>query len=76
MRKPSRYLIWIAILLLVSGFFYDIMFAGIPYQDAPESLIVQYNRHQTISERIMIAGLVVTGLGVILRFVRRPSSSK
>lgn len=76
MRKPSTYLIWIGILLLLLGFCYDIMFAGIPYQDAPDNLILQYNRHQTISERIMIVGLIVTGAGVIVRFVRRPGSSK
>lgn len=35
MVRINKYLIRIGLVVLAIGFFYEIFFAGIPYQDAP-----------------------------------------
>ena len=43
--------------IAIVGFVYDIMFAGIPYQDAPAQLQASYALHSRIAAAIETVGL-------------------
>ncbi|TWT14854.1 hypothetical protein [Reyranella sp. CPCC 100927] len=53
--------------LVFLGFVYDVLFAGIPYQDPPPELAAEYDRQARVAELISWLGvpLLVTG-GVAL----------
>ncbi|MEM6579141.1 MAG: hypothetical protein AAF678_11670 [Pseudomonadota bacterium] len=53
--------------VICAGFLYDLMFAGLPYQDPPPELLADWMRHKRISGIIMIVGLflVVSGIAAI-----------
>jgi hypothetical protein len=65
------YLISIGILLLIGGFIYDVMFAGIPYQDPTPILLANYDRHSGIAASIMQAGTALLSLGLASLIFRR-----
>ena len=71
MQQLNKYLIWIGLVILVTGFFYDVMFAGIPYQDAHRDLLIEYNRNKAIAELIMIIGLITAGIGLIYKIMQK-----
>jgi len=52
--------------LVILGFVYDVVFAGIPYQDPPEDLQAQWELHKSIAERICHTGGGLFLLGVVL----------
>ncbi len=54
--------------LVFLGFVYDVLFAGIPYQDPPPELAAQYDREAWIAGFISWLGvpLLVTGGGALL----------
>ena len=70
-KKWHLYLISIGILLLIGGFIYDVMFAGIPYQDPTPVLQANYDRHSGIASFIMQAGAGLFSLGLISLIFRR-----
>jgi len=63
----TRYAVWIGILLILLGFIYDVLFAGIPYQDAPAYLSINYNRNQNIANSMMTAGLVICFVTILIK---------
>jgi hypothetical protein len=63
--KVSKYVLWGGVSIIVAGLGYDIMYAGIPYQDAPADLLAEYNRNQRISNWIINAGLLIAAMGVL-----------
>lgn len=65
------YLISIGILLLIGGFIYDVMFAGIPYQDPTPVLQANYDRHSGIASSFMQAGSGLFSLGLVSLIFRR-----
>ena len=52
-------------LLFVAGFVYDVMFAGIPYQDPPPELQAQWEFHSTVAFWTMSAGGVIMAVGLL-----------
>jgi hypothetical protein len=52
-------------LLLMLGFLYEILFAGIPYQDPTSSMIQRYDFHQAIGQTIEWIGVLVFVLSII-----------
>ena len=52
--------------ITMSGFVYDIMFAGIPYQDAPQQLRDSYEVHARIATTIEMIGLGVAGAALVV----------
>lgn len=63
-------LIAAGLLLVIFGFAYDVMYAGIPYQDPTPEIAVEYARQAGIASTIRLfgAGAVASGLvaGVIV----------
>ena len=53
------------ILLIISGFVYDVFFAGIPYQDPTPAMIQQYNFHRSIANITELIGLIVIIVSII-----------
>ena len=67
-------IIW-GILLIVIGFIYDVIFAGIPYQDPTPLMIKKFNFHKTVAEKIELIGFVImliSLLGVIIKKFIKP----
>ena len=71
-------LLILGMIIICGGFTYDIMFAGIPFQDPTPELVASYNLHANIASMIRLAGMVVfvTGIigGVIVLIRRRPKN--
>lgn len=40
------------LLLLLAGFVYEVIFAGIPYQDPTPLMIQNYNFHEAVGQKI------------------------
>lgn len=51
--------------LLVAGFVYDVLFAGIPYQDPTPELASQYEFHAHIARRFYLVGGISWGIGLV-----------
>jgi hypothetical protein len=66
------------LLLLAGGFVYDVMFAGIPYQDPTPEMSARYAFHAHVASIIYLtgAGVFVVGsvAGIIRMFIRRRRS--
>ena len=61
-------------LLLVAGFVYDVLFAGIPYQDPTPELAASYDRHSAIAMVIYWCGALTLLAGfmiIVIRFLVR-----
>jgi hypothetical protein len=67
MKKISTYIIWTGLSLLVFGLIYEIMFAGIPYQDPPADIQLRYERNQMIASWTMMLGLATLLAGGVIR---------
>ena len=78
LRSMKRFwplmLIAAGLFLFVSGFLYDVMFAGIPYQDPTPEMSARYAHHAHIASVICWLGVAVFlfgSLASIVRFVVR-----
>jgi len=70
------------ICLLVGGFVYDVMFAGIPYQDPTPEMSARYARHSRIASVLCWTGVgaflfggVAGIIRLVVRWSRRPAVS-
>jgi hypothetical protein len=64
--------------LFATGFFYDVIFAGIPYQDPTPEMAANYARHSGIASIFYWTGcgsFLVGCIAVFVRFVGRRFSS-
>ena len=55
----------IGTLIVMSGFVYDVVFAGIPYQDPTPELQARYDFHRAVGDAIYTTGGVVFLLGLV-----------
>lgn len=51
--------------LIVSGFAWDLAFAGLPYQDPTPEMQERWLFHKGVADRIMAAGAAVLGIGCL-----------
>ncbi len=58
-------LILLGIMIIFVGFFYDVLYAGIPYQDPTPAMLANYNFHATIASIIRWSGTGIFFLGII-----------
>ena len=56
--------------LVTTGFLYDLVFAGLPYQDPSVDQQVAWNFHKSIAENVILTGLVTFLTGTIWGIVR------
>ena len=64
-------LILLGIAILFAGFIYDVLFAGIPYQDPTPALLASYEFHSHIASLIRWSGFGVSIIGVMFMVTRR-----
>lgn len=79
-RKLPLLGICLGVLLIFGGFMYDVMFAGIPYQDPSPEMTARYALHSRIASTICAlgAGAFLAGAvaGLMQLVVRRFSKNK
>lgn len=75
-------LITLGVIVILAGFTYNILYAGIPYQDPTPALEENYNFHSKISTVICLTGLGIFFIGgatitsQLLRKDRNPERPK
>lgn len=62
--KP-RHILIAALLIILSGFLYDLLVIGLPYQDPPQELIEKQMRHQQIVRWMWYWGMVCFAVGLM-----------
>lgn len=63
-------LIALGIIVIFAGFVYDVLYAGIPYQDPTPALAASYNFHSQIASIIRWSGLGICVVGGVAIFIR------
>jgi len=69
---PSRLLVVGGLILIVFGFVYGSIFAGIPYQDPTPKMSANYDFHFSVSNIIVVIGLgalLVGMVGAVVKFM-------
>lgn len=64
-------IIALGLMVILSGFVYDVVFAGIPYQDPTPALVAKYNYHSQIASIIRWSGTGIYFFGVITAIIHR-----
>jgi len=64
-------LMGIGITIILLGFVYDVLFAGIPYQDPTPALQASYDFHSRIASIIRWSGTGIFMVGVLVGIIRR-----
>jgi hypothetical protein len=59
------------IVVALIGFFYDVFFAGIPYQDPTPELTAEYNFHSNVTHWIRLVGLGICALAIPAGLVQK-----
>ena len=83
MNKKNQFLKNISLAFLLAGViilliaaYYSIVKAGIPYQDPPLELQIQYAVNMGIGDELFKTGLIVTAIGIIGRIISRILSNR
>lgn len=69
LRLTINSVILAGLILCLMGFYYSVIKAGIPYQDPPLELQIQYAIHMGIGETLLKSGFVITICGGIIRLL-------
>ena len=64
-------LIILGITIIFIGFVYDVVFAGIPYQDPTPALQASYDYHSRIASIIRWSGVGICMIGLMVGIIRR-----
>jgi hypothetical protein len=75
-RIRAKWLFGLGLGLVVTGFVYDVVFAGIPYQDPTPAMQRDYLRQAHIASNATKLGIVLVCLGFVLFLIRRSGRSK
>ena len=59
------------ILIIIIGFIYDLIFAGIPYQDPTPAMTQKYNFHSSVAEIIELIGLSIMMISIVGTVLRK-----
>lgn len=60
----------LGVVVFLAGFVYDVLFAGIPYQDPTPELAARYAFHSGVAEAIRGVGGVFLGVGLFSLLAR------
>ena len=69
-------LIVIGLIIIISGFIYDVIFAGIPYPDPTPELAAKYALHSQIAAIIRWSGFGLSIISGTLMIIRRIARKK
>ena len=61
----------LGVCLFVGGFVYDVMFAGIPYQDPTPEMAASFNLHSRIASWVRWGGIGIVSVGCLVMIARR-----
>jgi hypothetical protein len=78
-RFPPFILIVLGIIIVLAGFVYDVLFAGIPYQDPTPALAASYNFHAQIASIIRWSGIgicIIGGMIMVSRWLKIKSRNQ
>jgi hypothetical protein len=67
-------MIVLGVIIIFIGFVYDVLFAGIPYQDPTPALAASYIFHSRIASLIHWSGMgicIIGGVAMIIRWLTR-----
>lgn len=65
LRRPL-YLFLFGLLVIFGGFFYDLIFAGIPYPDPDPAMAARYEWNSAVAEAIyFVGGLLVLSSAIV-----------
>jgi len=62
---PTRFLIASSLIVILVGFVYGSIFAGIPYPDPTPEMSARYAFHSSISNTILVIGLGALLIGIV-----------
>ncbi|MEM9331229.1 MAG: hypothetical protein AAGA53_07865 [Pseudomonadota bacterium] len=62
-----RNLLLLGVILIVSGFLYDLFFAGLPYQDVSPEKELAWKQNKEIAATVMKAGFLTAVAGTGLK---------
>ena len=63
--RTAIVLMVVGVVLFVGGWVYDILFAGIPYQDATSEQQASWDLHKTIASYIRFGAIGAWGLSIL-----------
>jgi threonine/homoserine/homoserine lactone efflux protein len=69
-RHWPLFLLGLGLVVVVVGFFYDVSFAGIPYQDPTPEMSARYAHQSRIASRIYSVGGVALLFGAIAAIIQ------
>jgi hypothetical protein len=75
-RQLARALILLGAAILIAGFIYDALFAGIPYQDPTPALQARYDFHSHVASLIRWSGLGLSLIGLVFLTINRRRGAK
>jgi hypothetical protein len=64
-------LFFLGLAIILAGFVYDVLFAGIPYPDPTPALTASYNFHALIASIIRWSGLSISAIGAVGMLIQR-----
>lgn len=56
----------LGVLIVLTGFVYDVLFAGIPYQDPTPELQARYDLHSGVANVFYMSGGIVILIGLLV----------
>jgi hypothetical protein len=72
MKVPGSKVIGLAgLALVVLGFVYSVLLAGIPYQDPTAEMQANWNFHNRVGELLVLTGFGLMMVGAVLALYRR-----
>lgn len=67
----------VGLFVIAAGFVYDLIFAGIPYQDPTPEMLAGWNFHRSVAEVFFKAGGMLLAAGLIaIPIIRRRTAGQ
>ena len=66
----NKHFVVLGLIIIFSGFVYDVLFAGIPYPDPTPQMLASYNFHAQIASIIRWGGAVICIIAGVAMFIQ------
>jgi len=64
-KRIPLFLVVVGVCLIAAGFFYEVSFAGIPYQDSTPEMKAKYDYHAGIASKLTHIGIYPLSVGLL-----------